>query len=80
MRLRPICYVLENEIHVILNCQVYGDLREQLLSKAMNYIPKFYSLSDENKFVILCSNPDLVRIFAKTCATIVQRRQILTCK
>lgn len=80
LRLCPFCDVLENEMHVIINCNIYDDLREQLFSKAVHCEPRFYSMSDENKFVFLLSSPDLVRICAKTCATILQRRQILTCK
>ena len=69
-------------MHVILSCQVYGDLREPLLAKTLNCEPNFYSLPEENQFVLLFSSLDLVRICAKTCtcATILQRRQILTCK
>ena len=80
LRLCPFCNVLENEMHVILSCQVYDDLREPLLTKALNCEPNFYSLSEENQFVLLFSSPDLVRICVKSCVTILQRRHILTCK
>ena len=80
LRLCPFCNVMENEMHVILSCQVYDDLREPLLAKALNCEPNFYSLSEENQLILLFSSPDLVRICAKTCSTILQRRQILICK
>ena len=79
-RLCPFCNILENEMHVVMNCRVYDDLREPLLSKAANCNPTFNSLSEVNQFVFLFSSPDLVRISAKTCAKIMQRRQTLTCK
>ena len=79
LRLCPFFNVLENEMHVILSCQVYDDLWEPLLTKALNCEPNFYSLSEKNQFVLLFSSPDLVRIGAKICATILQRRHILTC-
>ena len=79
-RLCPFCNVLENEMHVIMNCRVYDDLREPLLAKAVNCNPTFNSLSEVNQFVFLFSSPDLVRICAKTCAKILQRRHTLTCK
>ena len=41
LRLCPFCNVMENEMHVILSCQVYGDLREILLAKALNCEPNF---------------------------------------
>ena len=62
LRLCPFCIVLENKIHVILNCQVYSDPREQLLNKAMNYNLNLYPLP---QFVFQFSSPELVRI--KTC-------------
>ena len=53
LRLCPFCNVMGNEMHVILNCQVYDDLREPLLAKALNCEPNVYSLSEENQFVLL---------------------------
>ena len=47
----PVLYILENEIHVVLNCCIYDDLRESLVRKTLECVPHFYSLSDENKFV-----------------------------
>ena len=40
----------------------------------------FDSMSDEEKFMFLFSNINLVRPCAKTCALILQRRQFLICK
>ena len=80
LRLCPFCNAMENEMHVILSCQGYDDIREPLVTKALNCETNFYSPSEENQFVLLFSSPDLVRICAKTCATILQRRHILTCK
>lgn len=80
MRLCPFCNVVENELHVILNCRMYDDLRETLYVKAQECAPHFNSMSDGNKFVFLFSNHHLVRVCAKTCAAILQRRQFLTCK
>ena len=51
-----------------------------MLAKAVHCNPTFYSLSEVNQFVFLFPSPDLVRIFAKTWAKIMQRRHTLTCK
>ena len=67
-------------MHVIMNCRVYDDLREPLLAKAVHCNHTFNSQSEVNQFVFLFSSPDLVRICAKTCAKITQRRHTLTCK
>ena len=80
LRLCPFCNVLENEIHAIINCRVYEDLRDTLFRKASECTFNFDALSDEQKCVVLFSNPDLVRICAKTSFSILQRRQFLTCK
>ena len=77
-RLCPFCNVLENEMDVIMNCRVYDDLREPLLAKAVNCNPTFSSLFEVNQFVFIFSSPDLVRICAKTCVKILQRRHTLT--
>ena len=69
--------MIENEIHSILNCHVYDDLRINLLGKALEIVPHLNSLSDEQKLVVLFSDPELVRICAKTCAMILQRRHFL---
>ena len=79
-RLCPFCNVLENEIHEILNCKVYDDLRDALLAQAINFDPNFDPLSLENKFEFLFSSQDLARLCAKTCSNILQRRQTLNCK
>ena len=50
-RLCPFCNILENEMHVVMNCRVYDDLREPLLYKAANCNPTFNSLSEVNQFV-----------------------------
>ena len=54
---------------------LYDDLRNTLLGKALEIVPHLNSLSDEQKLVVLFSYLELVRICAKTCAMILQRRQ-----
>ena len=79
MRLCPFCSVVENEMHAILKCHVYEDLRDTLFKNATEVLDQFDSLSDEDKFVFLFSNNELVRLCAKTCL-ILQRRPFLICK
>ena len=80
LRLCPFCNVVENEMHAILNCNTYEDLRDALFKKASECSLDFDSMSDEEKFMFLFSNINLVRPCAKTCALILQRRQFLICK
>ena len=64
-------------MHVILDCSVYNDLRVTLLDKASDICPRFYDLSDFEKFKILFSKRRLIRFCAKTCFNILQRRNSL---
>ena len=81
-RLCQICngnYV-ENEMHVLLNCQVYQDLRLKLFTKACLINTDFNTMSDHDKFVFLFSNIDMIRLCAKTCCDILQKRPFLFSK
>lgn len=71
---------IENELHVILYCPIYNDIRQVLFAKAYACNFNFYSLSDYDKYCFLFSNPDMIRSCAKTCFSILQRRQFLLCK
>ena len=71
---------VENELHVILECQIYNDLRDSLLSKAIVCNSEFPNLSKIDQFTMLFSNKDLIRQCAKTCHAILKRRQFLLCK
>ena len=74
-RVCPFCKdVVENETHVIISCPLYDDLRQQMIDYAsvLNY--DFNDYTNEQKLVYLFSNSNLIRICAKTCFKILQRR------
>ena len=73
----PFCGKVEDEKHVILECNVYTDLREWLFSRAESVCPNFINLSGNDKFILLFKHNDLVRACAKTCFNILQRRNSL---
>lgn len=73
-RLCPFCNTVETEIHVLLKCFMYQDIRVSLLSKALTVNPTFNRLSDEEQMYFLLSNKELSRISAKTCYNILQTR------
>lgn len=79
-RICPFCETTENEYHVLFHCPVYCDIREKLFNRAIDHNDLFLTLSDANKFDFLFSNPDMIRICAKTCYLILQRRVVLICK
>ena len=51
--------MLENELHAILNCNMYEDLRDALFKKASECSLDFDSMSDEEKFMFLFSQHQL---------------------
>ena len=79
-RLCPFCDNVESESHVLLHCPVYNDLKEPLFWSAVSNNREFLTLCDTDKCIFLFSNPNLIRTCAKTCFTILQRRQFLICK
>ena len=70
----PFCDNIENEKHVLLNCNIYSDLRHELFSRATIIDPYFDISSAENKIRFFFSNHDMINIVAKTCFNILQRR------
>lgn len=76
-RLCPFCDAVEDEKHVILKCNVYTDLRNILCDKASSVCQDFINFNDDEKLSFLFKHKDLIRICAKTCFNILQRRNSL---
>ena len=74
-RLCQFCGVIENESHVLLYCKLYTDIRNRLFSKASATCPNFLASNDLEKLIIIFTEPTLIRLSAKTCFEILQRRQ-----
>ena len=64
----------EDETHVILNCSAYDDLRN-LLVKASSFLPNFNDLNDNERMSFLFTNPNMIRMCAKTWFKILQQRK-----
>ena len=73
-RLCHFCNAVEDETHVILDCPLYEDLRNTLFSKASIVMPNFIDLNHTDKMRFLFSNTDMIRLCAKTCFKILQKR------
>jgi len=50
----------EDEFHVLMICTLYDDLRYELFTKASTFNYNFNVLRDEDKFIYLLSNSDVV--------------------
>ena len=79
-RLCPFCHVVENEIHVLLYCSLYNDIRNVLFSKVRTLFPDFSLLENTDKMKIILNEPSLIRIAAKSCYEILQRRRFFLSK
>lgn len=75
-----VCTVLEDEMHVILDCSLYDDLRINLFERAYDVDPTFKIMTQEAKLILLFTHPYLIRICAKTCFNILQRHSFYICK
>ena len=67
----PFCDNIESEKHVLLDCNMYNDLRHELFSRATIIEPYFDIFSAENKIRFFLSNHDMINIVAKTCFNIL---------
>ena len=80
-RLCTVCGdAIENEVHVIAVCPMYGDLRQPLFTYIAKLYPEFTNLSDLDKTLFILSNPDfkIVKSAAKICSDILERRKIFS--
>ena len=77
-RLCTFCHenVLEDEIHFLLFCSAYNDLRNDLLLKTIEIEPGFSFLTIENKLKLLMS-PSIVKFTTKFLYNSVQKRRLL---
>ena len=66
---------VEDEVHVIMKCNLYDDLRDDLFDAASSINPSFPILCDMDKFVFLMCHKSMVKFSAKTCRLILQRRR-----
>ena len=73
----PFCDSVEDESHVILDCYLYNDLRETLFDRASVLDHNFMNLTKQDKLVFLFTNTNMIRICAKTCLNILQRRAFI---
>ena len=76
----PFCSAVEDESHVLLECDVYNDLRTSLFLKAVEIQPNFLFLSKPDQLSLLLSNLYLKKICAKTCLDILKLRSLSVSK
>ena len=73
-RICQVCQAeIENEIHVLLKCSLYEDLRMKLFDKANAINKDFINCDDTTRFIFLMS--DMACNTAKTCKALLKRRK-----
>jgi hypothetical protein len=70
----PFCDCIETEKHALLDCFLYNDFRKDLYKKAKDVNNEFDGFNSDQKFDFLLSNQAMIRMCAKTCFRILQRR------
>jgi hypothetical protein len=74
-RVCPFCEeFIETEMHVLLQCPLYNQIRDVIYEKAQSVDTSFYDMTDNDKFVFMFSHPDMVRMLAKSCCDILKIR------
>ena len=73
----PMCHMcVQDEIHVLLECNIYSDIQAQLLKDIVNAHSNvlMYSKREILKCILGCNNEILVKICAKACHEILSWR------
>lgn len=70
------CATVENEIHVIVDCPTYEDIRADILQVARAINAQYDTLSSDEKFVAIMTVPETTKL-GKLCNKILSRRRIL---
>ena len=77
----PFCIQnVETELHALLKCKEYVDIRNILFEKASSIESNFRNFTDIEKLKFLFSNEKMIRSSAKTCFNILQKRNNLLYK
>ena len=66
---------VESVQSVLLKCSLYEDLREIVYNEAFSINSSFYSLSEEGKITFMFTSNYMIKIVAKTCKDILDRRR-----
>ncbi|KAK6181789.1 hypothetical protein SNE40_009574 [Patella caerulea] len=66
---------VENEEHCLLECELYINFRNVLLSYIQVVCPNFASFNNSDKMSFILSSDEVVKLSAKTCHDILKRRR-----
>ena len=71
---------VEDEFHVLIECPLYCDIHQEMFIHAESLDANYCRKTDEDKFISLLSDPNMVYIVARTLHSILSRRSFfMTC-
>ena len=77
-RFCPFCpNIIEDELHIVNDCQMYDDLRNQFFHDINALDNTFYRLDRMNKLIFILDNNVCIRLAAKYLHETLQRRRIM---
>ena len=71
------CNEVEDELHVLMHCPLYDDIRNELTLSVNNINPSYQELSMQEKFIQLVSNPLFYRVVSKAICYILNKRRFI---
>ena len=75
-RLCPICNAEpETELHAVIKCHAYNDLRPAVFNDAIDICDDFMLLSDTDKLILILNDNLLCKPAASLCVNILKRRR-----
>ena len=66
---------VENEIHFLMLCPLYSDIRYELFQKALEFINNFNMMNVENKFIELMNCDKIQTVLVHTLHIFFTRRK-----
>ena len=68
---------VEDEIHFLVKCKQYNDLRQPLINLCMESKPQFNYYTDKEKFIFIMKTPTLIDAMSKFISNAMTDREIL---
>ena len=69
------CNLVEDEIHVLLHCSMYDDIRDTLFADICNIKRDFCDLTVDSQFIRIMSDPLYFKFVSKAMYCVLNRRR-----
>ena len=66
---------VESEMHLIMSCPMYVNIRFELFNEACLVDANFLSLNVDEKFIFLMARPEMCKAAAKACFAMLECRR-----